>query len=66
MKLAVNGRELEVADGASGATLLQQLSINPATCVAEYNGKVLTSTQFVQQALSEGDRIELVTIVGGG
>lgn len=66
MKLIVNGSERQVADGARGLQLLEQLGINPGTCVAEVNGKVFTAAQFVERTLSDGDIIELVTIVGGG
>jgi sulfur carrier protein len=66
MMVTVNGTAREVADGASGLRLLEQLQINAATCVAEVNGKILTAAQFSEYPLRDGDLIELVTIVGGG
>ncbi len=66
VKLTVNGKQFSFETEISGALLLEQLGLTPATVVAELNGEVVKREQFLDRALSDGDVIELVTVVGGG
>jgi len=46
--------------------LLQQLSFNPRLVAVEYNGEILHRQLWAETVMQEGDRLEIVTIVGGG
>jgi sulfur carrier protein len=46
--------------------LLQQLSLNPRLIAVEYNGEILHRQFWSQTQVQAGDRLEIVTIVGGG
>ncbi|AHJ31615.1 Sulfur carrier protein ThiS [Nodularia spumigena CCY9414] len=46
--------------------LLQQLGFNPRLIAVEYNGEILHRQFWSQTQVQPGDRLEIVTIVGGG
>ena len=46
--------------------LLVVLDIVPATIVAEHNEEIVPRDNFESEALSSGDKLELVQFVGGG
>jgi sulfur carrier protein len=66
MKLTVNGNPVELPDGSTVTTLLSQLGVDGARVAVERNEDVVPRRTWVDARLSEGDRIELVTFVGGG
>jgi len=66
MQLTINGRVHKFAGSLTGDQLLSELGINPALVVAEINGEVVPRDEFPTQQLTDGDILELVTIVGGG
>jgi sulfur carrier protein len=64
--LAVNGESLQLASGATIADLLKKLAL-PATHVAvELNLRVVPRAEHASVRLNHGDRVEIVTFVGGG
>jgi sulfur carrier protein len=68
MRLTVNGKEREVAAGATVDGLLRELGIPPertGTAVAR-NEQVVPRTQWSRTPLADGDRIEIITAVQGG
>jgi sulfur carrier protein len=46
--------------------LLTQLNLNPRLIAIEYNGEILHRQFWDERLVVEGDRLEIVTIVGGG
>jgi sulfur carrier protein len=46
--------------------LLQQLGFNPRLVAVEYNGEILHRQFWTDTTIQSGDRLEIVTIVGGG
>ncbi len=66
MKVIVNGEEREVPAGTTIATLLIELKLDKMACAAEVNRRLIPKREHVTHELEEGDRIELVTLVGGG
>ncbi|KGF72150.1 hypothetical protein DO97_12010 [Neosynechococcus sphagnicola sy1] len=46
--------------------LLTQLGLSPRLVAVEYNGEILHRQLWGQTELQSGDRLEIVTIVGGG
>lgn len=66
MKVTVNGNEREVAEGTTVAQLLEQLKLRSDRIATERNLKVVPKAQYGQTALADGDKLEIVTFVGGG
>ena len=66
MTIILNGQEREIAAGTTISGLLGELSL-PATRVAiERNAEILRKPSFDTLELLPGDRLEIVTLVGGG
>lgn len=66
MLLTVNGKEVRVPDGTTVAALLEQLGTDPARVAVERNEDVVPRKSWTACPLAEGDRVEIVTFVGGG
>jgi sulfur carrier protein len=68
MKVVVNGRDHDLAEGATLADLFDELDLaqDESRIVAEVNGRIVEPGQLAGQRLEHGDRIELVRFVGGG
>jgi sulfur carrier protein len=65
ISLQVNGETRNVADSRL-PEVLEQLGFNPRLVAVEYNGEILHRQFWSNTQLQEGDRLEVVTIVGGG
>ena len=66
VKICVNGGERQVADGLTIAKLLQELEMDPRYLAVERNRELVPRSQHKDCVLTEGDEIEIVTLVGGG
>ncbi len=66
INIILNGRAREISPGTTVSGLLRELSL-PATRVAvEYNGEIVRKPAFDTTEIGPGDRLEVVTLVGGG
>jgi thiamine biosynthesis protein ThiS len=66
MNITVNGKARQLDGQSSVADYLRQLGINPLAVAVERNGQVLKRDQFEATAIAEGDRFEIVRMMGGG
>ena len=66
MHIVLNGDSVETKDGATVATLLQQLGISGDRVAVERNIDIVPKADYEKQLLADGDRIEIVHFVGGG
>jgi sulfur carrier protein len=66
MRVVVNGREQDVADGTTLPALLESLGLRVGSVVVEHNGAALLRSELDAVALADGDRLELVRAVAGG
>ena len=64
--LQVNGERRHATAGLSLQQLLVELGYEPRLVVVEFNGAIVPRAQWPDQPVSAGDRLEVVTIVGGG
>lgn len=64
--LQVNGETRTCSSQSRLPDLLQQLGFNPRLVAVEYNGEILHRQFWPETQVQEGDRLEIVTIVGGG
>jgi thiamine biosynthesis protein ThiS len=66
MNVTVNGKPRALEGSPSVGDYLRQLGINPLAVAVERNGRVLKRDQFEATAIAEGDRLEIVRMMGGG
>ncbi len=62
----VNGEPYTCKAQTSLPRLLEQLGLNLRLIAVEYNGEILHRQFWSQTSVQAGDRLEIVTIVGGG
>jgi len=66
VKLQVNGESRTCPSGMLIPEALTLMGFNPRLVAVEYNGEILHRQFWTETQVQEGDRIEIVTIVGGG
>ena len=66
MRLIINGDEREFADIDSLAKLVEALGMKGDRVAVELNREIVPRTEWVNTALHDGDRLEIVHFVGGG
>lgn len=66
MQVFINGEITSVRDGISVELLLKQLEKDSKYLAVEINRELIPRKSHAEQILSDGDRVEIVTLVGGG
>ena len=69
MKIRVNGKEKKIELQNKKALLsrtLEFLGYKQNTVVVEVNNLIINSKKWDNEIIKEGDRLEIVSIVGGG
>jgi sulfur carrier protein len=66
MRLTVNGQSHEVVEGTTVAGLLDELELSGKPVAVEVNLELVPRQRHAEHRLAEGDRLEIVTLVGGG
>lgn len=66
MNITLNGAVRSLADGTTIAVLLAELELEPRTVAVELNRDIAPRELYSQQVLTDGDELEIVTLVGGG
>ena len=66
MQIEINGERREVAEGTTISTLLRALEVTQPHVAVEVNLEVVPRAQHGETTLRDGDRLEVVTLVGGG
>ena len=66
MQIVVNEQEQEVPDGAMVSDLLALLTLSSARVAVEVNRALVRRSAHGTHRLAAGDRVEIVTLVGGG
>ncbi len=66
LNVTVNDAERTVPEGTTVEGLLGLLGLQPRFLAVELNRRVVPRNEHRQTVLSDGDRIEVVTLVGGG
>ncbi|MHC4924309.1 MAG: sulfur carrier protein ThiS [Planctomycetota bacterium] len=64
--MTLNGEEQQVNDGTTVLALLEQAGIDRRRIAVEVNRTVVRKATHAEHVLNEGDRVEIVTMVGGG
>ena len=66
MLITVNGSAHEIAPGRTLHDLVLSMGLDPSVVVAELNHDIVPGERFGSTGLNAGDRIELLSFVGGG
>lgn len=66
LTVQVNGEFRQCQAQTTLPDFLQQLGMNPRLVAVEYNGEILHRQFWPTTQIQQGDRLEIVTIVGGG
>lgn len=66
IKIRVNGREQELEAPLTVAELLSQLGFDRRKVAVERNLEIVPRSVHDQTTVGEGDRLEIVSFVGGG
>lgn len=66
MDIHVNGQPRDVAEGMTVAGLLQDLQLTAGKVAVEVNLEILDRQDFDGWLLNEGDRVEIMSFIGGG
>jgi sulfur carrier protein len=62
----LNGQPRQLATGTSVAALLAELGLPVAQVAVEVNRELVPRADHSTRELADGDRLEIVTLVGGG
>ena len=69
MKIKVNGEEKFINNSNKEFTLteaLSQLGYNSNTIIVELNNLIINNESWQENKVKDGDKLEIVSIVGGG
>ncbi|MFN5709143.1 MAG: sulfur carrier protein ThiS [Planctomycetota bacterium] len=64
--LLVNEERVEVPAGTNVQQLLQQLGLQRRGLAVEVNGEIVSQRSFDERLLQGDDRVEVVSLMGGG
>ncbi|MCP3059969.1 sulfur carrier protein ThiS [Myxococcus sp. K38C18041901] len=66
MQVWVNGETREVPEATTLSALLESLRVGGPGVAVEVNAEVVRRAHHPEHRLQPGDRVEIVTFVGGG
>lgn len=66
INVELNGQDFQVDQGSTVTQLLEKAKLPSRFCAVELNLEILPKDEFGTRQLSHGDKLEIVTLVGGG
>lgn len=66
LTIEVNGEPASIEPPCTVADLLRQRGLAETACAVEVNRELVPKREHADRTITEGDRIEIVTLVGGG
>lgn len=66
IRIQVNGEGRDWRSNATVADLLRDLEITTERVAVEVNLEIVDRAMFAQQILKDGDRVEILSFIGGG
>jgi sulfur carrier protein len=66
VNLVVNDRPVSIPEASTIRDLLLRLEVRTEACAVEVNRALVPGRCHGEHRLAEGDRVEIVTLVGGG
>jgi len=66
MNIIINGKDHQIEKGKTISEIIEIYGLNPVNVIVEYNRKILKKEAIKTITPDDGDRIELIRVVGGG
>lgn len=66
MKVTINGEPKDLPQGITVRGVIQHLGLDKGACAAEVNKRLVPKREHEGRVLTEGDVVEVVSLVGGG
>ncbi|MEO0513254.1 MAG: sulfur carrier protein ThiS [Planctomycetota bacterium] len=66
MEIVINGEPSDAPAGVSVRGLLELRELGSTPCAVEINRSLVPHREHAERTLEPGDRVEIVTLVGGG
>jgi sulfur carrier protein len=66
LEIIVNGQPRQVAASTTLALLLRHLEIPERGVAVEINGQIVPRARHAEQFFAGGERLEIVSLIGGG
>ena len=66
LSIRLNGEPRSIAPGTSVDALVRQLGLRPEVVAVELEERLVARDRRASTILRDGDRVEIVTLVGGG
>ena len=66
IQIQVNGEPRGFRTGATIGDLLRELAVTTERVAVELNLEILDRKEFDRRSLHEGDRVEILSFIGGG
>jgi sulfur carrier protein len=64
--IVFNGNEEDVDESTTVLDLVERSGVEPRYCAVEVNLEIVPRSHYASHQVQQGDRIEIVTLVGGG
>ena len=64
--ITLNGEQLQIKENMTLSELLNEKQFRVERIAVEYNGTIPNKSEFDKIVLKDGDRIEVVSFMGGG
>lgn len=64
--IVFNGNEEEVEESTTILDLVERSGVEPRYCAVEVNMEIVPRAHYASHHVLNGDRVEIVTLVGGG
>ena len=65
-KIQLNGKKITIRPNVSIYELLKRFKINNKKVAIEYNGIIISKSNYKKKYLKNNDKIEVVHFIGGG
>ncbi len=66
MTIQLNGDAFQIEQGLNLRALLERLDLRPRRVAVEINQEVVPKAEYGRTVLSAGDKVEIISFVGGG
>jgi sulfur carrier protein len=66
MRVEINGKAEEISERMTVRELLEARGINPNVVACELNLTILKRARLAETPLNEGDKLEIIQMIGGG
>ena len=66
MRIQLNGQPRDLEQPKTVEDLVREIGLEASPCAVEVNARLVRRADRASVSLADGDRVEVVTLVGGG